>query len=44
MRERRALYATDRGQVEQLLKEGGQKARTACQETLAQVKAAMLLF
>jgi tryptophanyl-tRNA synthetase len=44
IRERRALYAADRGQVEQLLKAGGQKARAACQETLTQVKAAMRLF
>jgi tryptophanyl-tRNA synthetase len=44
MRERRALYATDRAQVERLLQTGGQQARAACQETLAKVKAVMRLF
>jgi tryptophanyl-tRNA synthetase len=44
MRERRALYATDRAQVEQVLKEGSLKARVACQETLAKVKTVMRLF
>jgi len=44
LRERRALYATDRGQVETLLKEGSQKARAVCQDTLSKVKAVMKLF
>lgn len=44
MRERRALYAADKAQVAQLLKEGGAKARATCQETLQQVKALMKLF
>jgi tryptophanyl-tRNA synthetase len=44
MRERRALYASDRGQVEKILREGGEKARTVCQETLKEVKCLMKLF
>lgn len=44
MRERRALYASDRAQVEQLLKEGGEKARAVCQDTLRRVKDMMRLF
>ncbi len=44
MRERRALYAGDRSQVEAFLKAGGEKARAACQETLTKVKAVMHLF
>lgn len=44
IRERRALYASDRGQIEAILRQGAQHAREACQETLRQVKAAMRLF
>jgi tryptophanyl-tRNA synthetase len=44
MRERRALYAQDRAQVEKILNEGSQKARAICQETLAKVKSVMRLF
>jgi tryptophanyl-tRNA synthetase len=44
MRERRAMYADDRAQVEKILKEGGEKARTVCQSTLRQVKDLMKLF
>lgn len=44
MRERRALYAADKAQVERLLREGSQKAGAACQETLRQVKDLMKLF
>lgn len=44
IRERRALYAADRGQVEKLLNEGSQKARAVCQDTLGKVKAVMKLF
>ena len=44
MRERRALYAADKAQVEQLLREGSEKARAVCQETLRQVKTLMKLF
>lgn len=44
MRERRALYAADRAQVEALLKDGAEKARAVCQDTLRQVKAVMKLF
>jgi tryptophanyl-tRNA synthetase len=44
MRERRALYADDRAQVETLLKEGAEKARAVCQDTLQHVKAVMKLF
>lgn len=44
LRERRALYASDRAQLEQILREGGEKARTTAQETLAEVKRLMKLF
>lgn len=44
MRERRTLYASDKAQVERLLKEGSKKARVACQETLRRVKDLMKLF
>lgn len=44
LRERRALYAADRGQVERILKEGGDKARSVCQDTLSHVKTMMKLF
>ncbi|WMU93202.1 tryptophan--tRNA ligase [Microcystis phage MaAM05] len=44
LRERRALYAADKGQVEALLKTGGEQARVRCQETLQQVKNLMKLF
>lgn len=44
MRERRALYASDRAQVEQVLRDGGEKARAVCQETLRKVKDVMKLF
>jgi len=41
MRERRAMYASDRAQVEKILKEGGKKARAVCQDTLTQVRRLM---
>jgi tryptophanyl-tRNA synthetase len=44
MRERRALYAADKAQVETLLKEGAEKARAVCQDTLRKVKDVMKLF
>jgi tryptophanyl-tRNA synthetase len=44
LRERRTLYAADRAQVERLLREGGEKARAVCQETLREVKRLMKLF
>jgi tryptophanyl-tRNA synthetase len=44
LRERRALYAEDRAQVERILKEGGEKARAICQDTLRHVKDIMKLF
>ena len=44
IRERRALYAQDRAQVEKILTEGSQKARSVCQDTLSQVKKVMRLF
>ncbi len=44
IRERRAMYAADLGQVERLLKEGSQKARAVCQQTLSEMKTVMKLF
>lgn len=44
LRERRALYAADRGQVERILREGGEKARVVCQDTLQEVRRLMKLF
>lgn len=44
LRERRALYADDRAQVERLLKQGSEQARAICRETLREVKIAMNLF
>jgi tryptophanyl-tRNA synthetase len=44
IRERRAMYASDIGQVMRLLKTGGEKARAECQDTLRQVKDLMKLF
>lgn len=44
LRERRALYAADRAQVEQILHQGAEKARAVCQDTLRNVKAIMKLF
>jgi tryptophanyl-tRNA synthetase len=44
LRERRAMYAGDRAQVERLLKEGSEKARAVCQDTLRHVKEVMRLF
>jgi tryptophanyl-tRNA synthetase len=44
IRARRALYASDKAQVEQLLRAGSEKARAACQDTLRQVKTLMKLF
>lgn len=44
MRERRALYAADKAQVAQLLRQGGEKARSVCQDTVRQVKDLMKLF
>ncbi|HEY9746673.1 MAG TPA: tryptophan--tRNA ligase [Oculatellaceae cyanobacterium] len=44
IRERRAMYASDIGQVLDILKTGGEKARAECQDTLAKVKVLMKLF
>lgn len=44
MRERRALYASDKAQVEQVLRKGSEKARAVCQDTLRKVKDVMKLF
>ena len=44
LRERRALYANDRGQLEKVLKEGGEKARALTQDTLGEMKRLMKLF
>lgn len=44
IRERRAAYAADMGEVERILREGGKKARAVCQDTLARMKEAMQLF
>lgn len=44
MRERRTLYASDKAQVEQVLREGSEKTRAVCQDTLRKVKDVMKLF
>lgn len=44
MRERRAVYASDRAQVDRLLREGSEKARAVCADTLRQVKDVMRLL
>lgn len=44
IRERRAMYASDIGQVMDILKAGGEKTRAECQDTLTKVKDLMKLF
>ncbi len=44
LRERRALYASDRAQIEQILREGSEKSRAVCQDTLREVKRLIKLF
>lgn len=44
IRERRALYAQDRAQVEAILKTGSEKARETCSATLNELKKAMRLY
>jgi tryptophanyl-tRNA synthetase len=41
MRQRRALYANDRAEVINILRDGTARANAVAQETLAKVKAAM---
>lgn len=43
LRERRALYASDRAQVEQILQAGAQQARQTAQETMTNVRRLMKL-
>lgn len=44
IRERRAMYAQDRAQVETILKAGSEKARSVCADTLSELKQAMRLY
>lgn len=44
LRERRAQWAQDLGQVEQILKEGSLKAREVCHQTLQETRQAMRLY
>lgn len=44
LRERRALYASDRAQVEEILRQGAEKARATAVDTLSRAKALMKLF
>ncbi len=44
MRERRQALAEDLGQVRQILKDGSEKAREECRQTLQEVRSAMKLF
>jgi len=44
VRERRAVYAADMGQVEEIIKEGTERARTVAIETMTDVRLAMKLL